>query len=164
MKEIYLAGGCFWGVDAYFQRIDGIVETESGYANGNTENPTYEEVCRMNTGFAETVKLIYDETVIALPEVLQRYFKIIDPTTIDRQGGDTGNQYRTGIYFVDPSDEVVIKDQLDQLAKKYEDKIQVEVMPLQNYYKAEEYHQDYLKKNPRGYCHINLALADEPLA
>ena len=164
MKEIYLAGGCFWGVDAYFQRIDGIVETESGYANGNTENPTYEEVCRMNTGFAEAVKLIYDETVIALPEVLQRYFKIIDPTTIDRQGGDTGNQYRTGIYFVDPSDEVVIKDQLDQLAKKYEDKIQVEVMPLQNYYKAEEYHQDYLKKNPRGYCHINLALADEPLA
>ena len=164
MKEIYLAGGCFWGVDAYFQRIDGIVETESGYANGNTENPTYEEVCRMNTGFAETVKLIYDETVIALPEVLQRYFKIIDPTTIDRQGGDTGNQYRTGIYFVDPSDEVVIKDQLDQLAQKYEDKIQVEVMPLQNYYKAEEYHQDYLKKNPRGYCHINLALADEPLA
>ncbi len=164
MKEIYLAGGCFWGVDAYFQRIDGIVETESGYANGNTENPTYEEVCRMNTGFAETVKLIYDETVIALPEVLQRYFKIIDPTTIDRQGGDTGNQYRTGIYFVDPLDEVVIKDQLDQLAKKYEDKIQVEVMPLQNYYKAEEYHQDYLKKNPRGYCHINLALADEPLA
>lgn len=163
MKEIYLAGGCFWGVDAYFQRIDGIVETESGYANGNTENPTYEEVCRMNTGFAETVKLIYDETVIALPEVLQRYFKIIDPTTIDRQGGDTGNQYRTGIYFVDPSDEVVIKDQLDQLAQKYEDKIQVEVMPLQNYYKAEEYHQDYLKKNPRGYCHINLALADEPL-
>ncbi len=163
MKEIYLAGGCFWGVDAYFQRIDGIVETESGYANGNTENPTYEEVCRMNTGFAETVKLIYDETVIALPEVLQRYFKIIDPTTIDRQGGDTGNQYRTGIYFVDPLDEVVIKDQLDQLAKKYEDKIQVEVMPLQNYYKAEEYHQDYLKKNPRGYCHINLALADEPL-
>lgn len=164
MKEIYLAGGCFWGVDAYFQRIDGIVETESGYANGNTENPTYEEVCRMNTGFAEAVKLIYDETVIALPEVLQRYFKIIDPTTIDRQGGDTGNQYRTGIYFVDPLDEVVIKDQLDQLAKKYEDKIQVEVMPLQNYYKAEEYHQDYLKKNPRGYCHINLALADEPLA
>ena len=163
MKEIYLAGGCFWGVDAYFQRIDGIVETESGYANGNTENPTYEEVCRMNTGFAETVKLIYDETVIALPEVLQRYLKIIDPTTIDRQGGDTGNQYRTGIYFVDPLDEVVIKDQLDQLAKKYEDKIQVEVMPLQNYYKAEEYHQDYLKKNPRGYCHINLALADEPL-
>lgn len=163
MKEIYLAGGCFWGVDAYFQRIDGIVETESGYANGNTENPTYEEVCRMNTGFAEAVKLIYDETVIALPEVLQRYFKIIDPTTIDRQGGDTGNQYRTGIYFVDPLDEVVIKDQLDQLAKKYEDKIQVEVMPLQNYYKAEEYHQDYLKKNPRGYCHINLALADEPL-
>ena len=118
----------------------------------------------MNTGFAEAVKLIYDETVIALPEVLQRYFKIIDPTTIDRQGGDTGNQYRTGIYFVDPLDEVVIKDQLDQLAKKYEDKIQVEVMPLQNYYKAEEYHQDYLKKNPRGYCHINLALADEPLA
>ena len=163
MKEIYLAGGCFWGVDAYFQRIDGIVETESGYANGNTENPTYEEVCRMNTGFAEAVKLIYDETVIALPEVLQRYFKIIDPTTIDRQGGDTGNQYRTGIYFVDPLDEVVIKDQLDQLAQKYEDKIQVEVMPLQNYYKAEEYHQDYLKKNPRGYCHINLALADEPL-
>lgn len=163
MKEIYLAGGCFWGVEAYFQRLDGIASTDVGYANGNTENPTYEAVCRKNTGYAEAVHIQYDENIIALGELLQRYFRIIDPTTIDRQGGDVGNQYRTGIYYIDENDLPRIHEELDKLSQRYDDKIQVEVEPLKNYYIAEEYHQNYLQKNPKGYCHVDITLADQPL-
>lgn len=163
MKEIYLAGGCFWGVEEYFRRIEGIVETEVGYANGNTQNPTYEEVCRKNTGFAETVWIKYDEQSISLRDVLRRYFRIIDPTLLDRQGPDVGNQYRTGIYYVNEEDIPVIEEEMELLAKKYTDKIQTEVLPLKNYYKAEEYHQKYLAKNPGGYCHVDLSIAEEVL-
>ena len=163
MKEIYLAGGCFWGVEAYFQRLNGITQTTVGYANGNTENPTYEEVCRKNTGYAETVHITYDENIINLSDVLRRYFRIIDPTTIDKQGGDIGNQYRTGIYYVDANDETTINEELHTLAQKYTDKIRIEVQPLKNYYLAEEYHQKYLDKNPNGYCHVDISLAEKPL-
>lgn len=163
MKEIYLAGGCFWGVEEYFRRLDGILETQVGYANGRTLNPTYEQVCTKTTGYAETVWIKYDEAIIPLRDVLRRYFRIIDPTSIDRQGPDIGNQYRTGIYYADPADVAVIDAELQRLAKNYSEQIQVEVLPLINYYPAEEYHQKYLMKNPAGYCHVDLSLAEEVL-
>lgn len=155
-KEIYLAGGCFWGTEKYLGNINGIIETEAGYANGNTENPTYEEVCHNNTGHAETVKVVYEESVISLSFLLELYYDVINPVSINRQGGDRGSQYRTGIYFVDSKDEPIIKESIRNLQNKYSEKIAIEVKPLLNYYKAEEYHQKYLDKNPNGYCHIGM--------
>lgn len=157
MKEIYLAGGCFWGVDEYFSRIDGVIETESGYANGEIENPTYEIVCRGASGFAETVKVIYDEEILNLEKLLERFFRIIDPTLLNRQGGDIGHQYRTGIYYIDKNDIEIINKALEKEQLKYDRKIVTEIKALDNYYKAEDYHQDYLKKNPGGYCHIDMS-------
>jgi len=153
-KEIYLAGGCFWGTEKYLEDIHGIIETEVGYANGKTESPTYEEVCHNNTGHAETVKVIYDENQISLSFILELYYDVINPVSINKQGGDKGTQYRTGIYFIDFQDERVIESSITELQKKYREKIAIEVKPLLNYYKAEEYHQKYLDKNPNGYCHI----------
>ncbi len=153
-KEIYLAGGCFWGTEHYLHLITGITHTEVGYANGNTENPTYEQVCRENTGHAEAVKVLYDDSLIKLSQVLQMYYDVIDPTSINRQGGDTGTQYRTGIYYTDEGDKEIIERSISELQIKYEKPIAIEVLPLNNYYKAEEYHQKYLIKNPGGYCHI----------
>lgn len=164
MKEIYLAGGCFWGVEGYFGKLNGVIKTEVGYANGHTKNPAYEEVCTKTTGHAETMRLAYDESVISLEMVLKHYFRIIDPTTIDRQGADFGNQYRTGIYYTDSNDAETIERALRELGKMYTEPIQVECMPLQVYFPAEEYHQKYLKKNPKGYCHVDLSLADMPLS
>jgi len=160
-KEIYLAGGCFWGTEKYFSNIPGVLSTEVGYANGNTDNPTYEEVCYSNVGHAETVKVEYDDKKIGLSFILKLYYDVINPVSIDRQGGDKGIQYRTGIYFTDDRDEEVIRESINELQKNYKEKIAIEVMHLVNYYKAEEYHQGYLDKNPNGYCHINLDLAYE---
>jgi len=153
-KEIYLAGGCFWGTEKYLEDIKGVMETEVGYANGNTKNPTYEEVCGKNTGHAETVKVIYEEEQIGLPFILSLYYDVINPITFNRQGGDVGSQYRTGVYYVDLEDEDIIRKSILELQKKYSEKIAIEVKPLLNYYKAEGYHQKYLDKNPNGYCHI----------
>lgn len=153
-KEIYLAGGCFWGTEQYLQNIPGILATEVGYANGNTEQPTYEEVCRHNTGHAETVKVEYEDTVIGLPYILELYYDVINPVSINRQGGDVGSQYRTGIYYTDAKDAPVIEESIKKLQNHYQEKIAIERLPLENYYKAEEYHQKYLDKNPGGYCHI----------
>lgn len=153
-KEIYLAGGCFWGTEKYLQNIPGVLSTEVGYANGDTENPTYEEVCRKNTGHAEAVKVEYDDNKIGLPFILDLYYDVINPISKNRQGGDIGTQYRTGIYFADEKDEEAILASIDNLQKSYKEKIAIEVKPLDNYYKAEEYHQKYLDKNPGGYCHI----------
>lgn len=155
LKEIYLAGGCFWGVERYFQNLYGVVSTDVGYANGNTENPTYEQVCYFGTDHAETVHVVYNTNKINLQFILDMYFKVIDPTTADQQGPDIGRQYRTGIYYTDSNDEPIIKNALKELKKSYpRDLIVVECLPLKNYYKAEEVHQDFLKKNPQGYCHI----------
>ncbi|MGL4107197.1 peptide-methionine (S)-S-oxide reductase MsrA [Clostridium sp. LP20] len=156
MKRIILAGGCFWGVEEYFSRIDGVTKTEVGYANGNIDNPTYELVCRTNTGFAEAVYVEYDENEVSLKFILDKYFAIIDPTSLNKQGNDRGTQYRTGIYYYDLNDINVIHKTIEEEQKKYDSKIVVEVEPLKNYYPAEEYHQSYLKKNPNGYCHIKL--------
>lgn len=154
IKEIYLAGGCFWGVEKYLKGIYGVIDTDVGYANGETENPTYEEVCFQDTGHAETVRVEYDSSLVSLTHVLNLYFEIINPTSLNRQGFDIGAQYRTGIYFIYPEDEDIIKTAIEKLQKKYDKPIVIEVLPLTNYYLAEEYHQDYLTKNPSGYCHI----------
>lgn len=156
MKEIALAGGCFWGVDEYFSRKKGVISTKAGYANGIKENPTYNEVCTGRTGHAETVLVKYDDEVITLTEILEKFFKVIDPTILNRQGNDRGTQYRTGIYYLDEADIPKIEEFIESKRKEYSAPIVTEILPLKNFYDAEEYHQDYLKKNPRGYCHIDL--------
>jgi peptide-methionine (S)-S-oxide reductase/peptide methionine sulfoxide reductase msrA/msrB len=154
LKEIYLAGGCFWGTEKYLANINGIVKTDVGYANGNTVNPSYQEVCHNNTGHAETVRVFYDPTLIRLEFILQLYYDVINPTSINRQGEDSGTQYRTGIYYVDANDVSVISKSLQELQTMYDKPVAIEMLPLRNYYLAEEYHQKYLDKNPNGYCHI----------
>lgn len=159
-REIYLAGGCFWGLEAFFERIPGVLEAESGYANGRTVNPTYEAVVR-GSGHAETVKVVYDESEISLPALLAHYFRVVDVTSLNRQGNDRGVQYRSGIYFVDAKDEPVIAQQVAQEQKRWDVPLAVEVKPLENYAPAEQYHQDFLRKHPDGYCHIDLSKAEE---
>ena len=156
MKTIVLAGGCFWGVEEYFSRIDGVLATKVGYANGETENPSYEEVCSGITGFAEAVYIEYDEDIIDLEGILDRYFRIINPTLLNRQGPDIGSQYRTGIYYSNPEDRDRILARLNLERDKYSSKLITEVEELINFYDGEDYHQDYLKKNPGGYCHIDM--------
>jgi peptide methionine sulfoxide reductase msrA/msrB len=156
MKNIYLAGGCFWGTEKYFSLIPGVTSTEVGYANGKTEDPTYEEVCHQNTGHAETVKVEYDPNQLSLTFLLELFFDVINPTSLNRQGGDVGEQYRTGIYYTDSEDEEIIKGTVVLLGESLDKPVMIEVKPLLNYYTAEEYHQQYLDKNPSGYCHIGL--------
>lgn len=163
INRIYLAGGCFWGVEGYFKRIEGVVDTECGYANGNTKNPSYEEVCRKNTGHAEAVRIDFDDNIISLEDLLIYYFRIIDPISVNKQGNDVGTQYRTGIYYTDEGQLPIINAALKREQEKYIDKIAVEVLEIENFYDAEEYHQNYLDKNPNGYCHINLEWANEPI-
>lgn len=161
VREIYLAGGCFWGVEAYMSRIDGVLDAVSGYANGNTDDPTYEGLAA--SGHAETVRVRYDPGQISLDEVLIYFFRIIDPTSLNRQGPDVGAQYRTGIYYADAADRAVIEHRIEEVQKGYDAPVVVEVEPLEQFSEAEEYHQDYLEKNPLGYCHIDLSLADDPV-
>ena len=161
VQTIYVAGGCFWGVEEFMARIPGVLDAASGYANGNTENPTYEEVSYKGAGHAETVRVRYDSSVVPLDVLLTTYFTIIDPTNATRQGNDVGSQYRTGIYYTDEGDLPVIEAVVAAEQEKYEKPIVTEVLPLDNFYLAEEYHQDYLLKNPNGYCHIDLETARE---
>lgn len=160
-KEIYLAGGCFWGVEKYLAFIPGVLQTSVGYANGTTKNPSYEDVCSQDTGHTETVRVEYDPETITLKQLLMRFFKAIDPTTLNRQGPDTGTQYRSGVYYINDDDKSVIWDALAQLQEAYDQAVVVEVQALENYYPAEEYHQNYLAKNPGGYCHISPRLFTE---
>lgn len=162
MKEIYLAGGCYWGVEKYVGNIKGVVETTVGFANGNTEHPTYEQVRYQNTGHAETVKVVYDEALLPLKVLLKLFYLIIDPTSVDRQGEDEGHQYRTGIYFTAAGDEAIIAASLKELKQRLENEgnnktLAIEACPLEHFYDAEEYHQKYLDKNPGGYCHVPIA-------
>ena len=161
IQTIYLAGGCFWGVEAYMERIYGVTDAQSGYANGNGDKTSYRLIGV--TDHAETVKVQYDANKVSLDKLLQYYFRIVDPTSINKQGNDRGRQYRTGIYYQNEQDKAVILAAIAAEQKKYQDKIQVEVEPLKNYVEAEDYHQDYLKKNPNGYCHIDLSQANEPI-
>lgn len=153
MKTIYLAGGCFWGVQKFFDQFDGVAATETGYANGPEKAPSYEEVCR-DSGHAETVKIDYDEERISLETLLGYYFMIIDPLSVNRQGHDEGIQYRTGIFYTDGEQKETVLRVYAQEEKKAGRKLAVLAEPIRNFFSAEEYHQKYLDKNPGGYCHI----------
>ncbi|MDR0849374.1 MAG: peptide-methionine (R)-S-oxide reductase MsrB [Propionibacteriaceae bacterium] len=163
MSMIYLAGGCFWGLEAYLRAIPGITRTRVGFANASSErlaSPrplSYTEVCTTNTGAVETVEVEYEPDQIALGDLLFLFFEAIDPTTLNRQGHDVGTQYRTGVYFCEPQDESVIEGALADLQTRHFEPVVVECLPLGSFFPAEEYHQLYLDKNPVGYCHIPAA-------
>ncbi len=152
-KSIYLAGGCFWGLQKFFDQFDGVLATEVGYANGPTQAPTYRDVCA-SSGHAETVRVEYDAAVLSLGKLLEFYFMVIDPTSVNRQGNDVGVQYRTGIYYVDEAQRSEIEPVYRAQEQQVGVPLAVELQPLQNFFSAEEYHQKYLDKNPDGYCHI----------
>lgn len=175
-KTLYFAGGCFWGTQHFFSQVNGVKEAVCGYANGHKDHPTYEEVYTDTTGFAETVKVSYNPRRISLEELTELFFCIIDPLSLNRQGHDEGTRYRTGIYYTDPADKSVIGKVYAREEARAGAPLVVELEPLQNFFPAEERHQDYLDKNPDGYCHlpfkafryvklyqdIRLILADEP--
>ncbi len=156
MKSILLAGGCFWGVEAYFKRIIGIEKTSVGYTAGCVKNPTYHQVCTGETQHTEACELFYNETLISLEQILNHLFQIIDPTSLNKQGNDVGTQYRTGIYVSDDLELSRVNEFIAAKQVHYERPIMVEVKLKGPYYLAEDYHQDYLTKNPSGYCHVNL--------
>jgi methionine-S-sulfoxide reductase len=158
MKKITLAGGCFWGIEAYFKRLKGVTHTNVGYSNGIEGPVKYKEVCSGITGHAEVCQVEYDENILSLEKILSHFFKLIDPTLLNRQGNDIGTQYRTGIYYSSDEDIEVINDFIKNLSTISKDKIVTEIEPLKNFYPAEEYHQRYLEKNPSGYCHIDFSL------
>jgi peptide methionine sulfoxide reductase msrA/msrB len=161
VEEIWFAGGCFWGVEEYMSRINGVVDVTVGYANGTTEHPSYEDVCYKDTAHAERVHVKYDKEKISLSMLLDYFFRIIDPTSLNRQGNDKGSQYRTGIYYKKESDKDIIEKFVDSRRVDYNKVIVTEVLPLDSYYLAEEYHQDYLQKNPNGYCHVDFGVLEE---
>lgn len=155
---IYFAGGCFWGTEHFLKQIPGVISTEAGYANSRVPDPTYQQVCTGATGAAETVKVVYDPSEVSASFLTRLYFMTIDPTSVNRQGNDRGTQYRTGIYYTTPAQKAAVDAEVAALAKEYASPLAVEVRPIENFYEAEEYHQDYLDKNPGGYCHINPRL------
>ncbi len=156
MKEIYLAGGCFWGVEKFVGMINGVESTEVGYAQSDTEDVTYADVCEGRSSAAEVVKVTYNDEV-SLTKILELFFKVIDPTSINKQGNDRGIQYRSGIYYLDELQKEEALQFIDKVRLNYKKEVVVEVELLRNYTRAEEYHQDYLNKNKDGYCHINFA-------
>ena len=155
-RDIYLAGGCFWGTEKAIGLLKGVADTEVGYANGTVRNPSYEQVCSGRTGACEAVKVKYNPEITPLETIIEALFMMIDPTQEDGQGADIGTQYRTGIYYTRPEDEAVVRECLDKERAKHSE-FHVEMGPLENFYSAEEYHQDYLEKNPMGYCHVGIA-------
>jgi len=156
IKEIYFAGGCFWGVEHFFKGVSGVTATLPGYANGRFANPTYEQVYKDDTGFAETVKVCYNPSVVSLELLCRLFFMIIDPLSLNRQGEDAGTRYRTGVYYSSEADRPVIEAAFAAETGRIGCKPVTELMPLQCFYGAEEYHQKYLDKNPGGYCHLSL--------
>ena len=158
MKTIYLAGGCFWGVERYFSLVKGVVTTKVGYANGTKDNPKYEDLKHGLDDASETVKIDYDEKVVSLEKLLELYLRVINPYSVNKQGEDEGVQYRTGIYYIDNSDKQVILNYLSSVGLVDH---KIEILPLKKFFDAEEYHQKYLEKNPTGYCHINFAVLKE---
>ncbi len=161
IKEIYFAGGCFWGLEGYFRQLPGVTHTEVGYANGNVKETSYQKLDQ--TGHAETIRIDYDINKISLIELYEHFFRIIDPTSLNKQGNDRGTQYRTGIYSRNDEDLELAKKFIEEKQLEYDKPIVVEVEKLRNFILAEDYHQDYLEKNPDGYCHIDLSLANKPL-
>jgi methionine-S-sulfoxide reductase len=157
-KVIYLAGGCFWGVERYFSLVKGVVATKVGYANGTKDNPKYEDLKHGLDDASETVKIDYDENIVSLEKLLELYLRVINPYSVNKQGEDEGVQYRTGIYYIDNSDKQVILNYLSSVGLVDH---KIEILPLRKFFDAEEYHQKYLEKNPTGYCHINFAVLKE---
>ncbi len=157
-KVITLGGGCFWCTEAVFVRVRGVSDVESGYCNGHTINPTYAQVCEGDTGHNEVVRLTYDPSVISLRELLEIFFVIHDPTTLNRQGNDAGTQYRSGIYWSDEADRVVAQQVLDDVNAELAGRVVTELQALANYSAAEDYHQDYFEQHPnQGYCAFVVA-------
>jgi peptide methionine sulfoxide reductase msrA/msrB len=154
VKTVYLAGGCFWGTEKFLAAIHGVTATEVGYANGASKSATYGD----GSGYAEAVRVDYDPSVAPLPFLLRMFYQAMDPTSVDRQGNDIGTEYRSGIYYTDPADRPIIDASLARLQTQYDKPIAIETGPLKNYTRAEDYHQQYLQKNPGGYCHIPLNL------
>ena len=154
MKTIYLAGGCFWGVEKYFSLAKGVLSTEVGYANGHKDNPSYTDLKSGLDDASETVKISYDEHIVSLEKLLELYLRVIDPYSKNKQGEDEGIQYRTGIYYLNNSDRDIVVNYFSKVGLINH---MIEILPLHKFFKAEEYHQDYLNKNPSGYCHINMA-------
>jgi peptide-methionine (S)-S-oxide reductase len=159
MKKVWLAGGCFWGVEAYFQQLKGVLSTKVGYGQGHVEKPTYQQVCSGTTGHTEVCEITYDESLLSLEKILEHFFRIIDPVTLNRQGPDQGTQYRSGVYYSDEGERELVLAFIKDKQPAYREPIVVEVEPVRNFYAAEDYHQNYLQKTPGGYCHINLMLA-----
>lgn len=159
LQDIYLAGGCFWGIEAYMEKIYGVKDAVSGYANGKTNTTSYKLLSQ--TDHAETVKVTFDANKISLEKILAYYFKVIDPLSVNKQGNDRGRQYRTGIYYKNDQQRKIVEQFIQQIQQKYREKLQVETEDLKHFIVAEDYHQDYLAKNPNGYCHIDLSQADE---
>ena len=158
IKEAVLGGGCFWCLDASFRQIEGVVDVISGYANGNTPNPTYKQVCTDTTGYAEVVKIIYDDTKISYRQLLEIFYSIHNPTTLNRQGADFGSQYRSTILYNSDQEYKIAKEVTEKFQKKFDKKIVTKIEALKNFYKAEEYHQNYFAKNPtQGYCTFVVA-------
>ncbi len=162
MKEIYLAGGCFWGAEHYFRNIEGVVDTEVGFANGDTPAPTYEQVYTDTTGYAETVRVIYNPDGLPLDELLRAFFCAIDPLSLNKQGEDEGTRYRTGVYYTDPADLPVVMKVFEEIQAENSSPLAVELLPLKNFFVADGRHQDYLVKNPDGYCHLPLKIFRYP--
>ena len=155
MQTITLGGGCFWCTEAVFVQVRGVTDVESGYSNGQVVRPSYEQVCSGTTGHNEVVKLVYDPAQISLRELLEIFFLIHDPTTLNRQGNDTGTQYRSGIYFSTPKQGEIANSLMGEMsaANLFGKPVVTEVQPLSNYWPAEDYHQDFFEKNPyQGYC------------
>ncbi|MCM1369444.1 MAG: peptide-methionine (R)-S-oxide reductase MsrB [Candidatus Amulumruptor caecigallinarius] len=157
-KTIYFAGGCFWGTEHFMSQINGVVDTEVGYANSDVPNPSYKEVCTGETGAAETVKVTYNPDIVSVPFLTRLYLMTVDPTSVNKQGNDRGTQYRTGIYYTYPQQKSEVAEVLDSLQRQLNHKVAIELLPIENFYSAEDYHQDYLNNNPGGYCHINPSL------
>lgn len=154
MKTIYFAGGCFWGVERFFQQAKGVISTKVGYANGTKENPHYEDLKFGLDDASETVEIKYDELTVSLEKLLELYLRVIDPYSLNKQGEDEGIQYRTGVYYLNNEDKVVIEK---YFVCNLKDNYKIEVLPLNKFFLAEEYHQNYLIKNPTGSCHVNMA-------
>lgn len=164
LKTIVLAGGCFWGTQAYIARLPGVAATKCVYANGHTESPDYASVCTGTTGYAEAVHVQYAKDIIPLSNLLREFFKTINPTSHNRQGGDVGSQYRSGIYYLDETDLPIIRKVKDEIQLQHSKPIATEVKPLEYFYDAEDYHQNYLEKNPNGYCHVDLNMLPQEVS
>lgn len=158
IKKIWLAGGCFWGMEAYFMQLKGVVNTTVGYGQGTTEHPSYQQVCTGTTGYAEVCEITYDEEILPLQKILEHFFRVIDPTALNRQGPDQGTQYRSGVYYSTQEDKKLIHQFIEEMQPRHSTPIVVEVEPVGRFFPAEDYHQKYLEKTPGGYCHINLSL------